>query len=154
MNIQLAGVGKLRFPLVLLMGICGILARGQGQVPSADQKTDPSGDVVSLEKFQVTGSHITGIDAAGLNPVSTISRNTLDMSGYTTVGEALRNLSFVSGSSLIPTGSNNSFTPGASTINLRGLGNNNVLVLLNGRRSAPLSTPGFNGLQTVFDLNS
>jgi len=157
MNKQLTGSGKLRIPLMLLLGIYGLVARAQ--VPSVtdsttDSKNGSTGDVVSLEKFQVTGSHISGIDAAGLNPVTSISRNTLDLSGYTTVGEALRNLSFVSGSNLIPTGSNNSFTPGASTINLRGLGNNNVLVLLNGRRSAPLATPGFNGLQTVFDFNS
>src|SRR5690606_26059486 len=70
------------------------------------------------------------------------------------IGDALRTLPYVSGSNLMPAGSNNSFTPGASTVNLRGLGNNNVLVLLNGRRAAPLSTPGFNGLQTMFDFNS
>ena len=135
----------------VIAGFTGIMAFGQASPP--DQKGDAP-DVVTLEKFEVTGSHISGIDAAGLNPVTSISRATLDLNGYSDVGDALRSLSFVSGSSLIPTGSGNSFTPGASTINLRGLGNNNVLVLVNGRRSAPLATPGYNGLQTVFDFNS
>lgn len=128
-----------------------IVAFGQSSDPESNREKT---DLVTLEKFEVTGSHISGIDAAGLNPVTSISRATLDLKGYADVGDALRSLSFVSGSSLIPTGSGNSFTPGASTVNLRGLGNNNVLVLINGRRSAPLATPGFNGLQTVFDFNS
>lgn len=142
-------VERISLLLLLLAGLGG-LTLARGQAPSAETKND----VMTLEKFEVTGSHISGIDAAGLNPVSSISRAQLDLSGYTNVGDALRNLSFVTGSSLIPTGSGNSFTPGASTINLRGLGNNNVLVLINGRRSAPLATPGFDGLQTVFDFNS
>ena len=137
----------------LLLGLIGGSAFAQNS-PATSDTPDKDRDVVTLEKFQVTGSHISGIDAAGLNPVTSISRATLDMGGYTNVGDALRSLSFVTGSSLIPSGSGNSFTPGASTANLRGLGNNNVLVLVNGRRLAPLATPGFNGLQTVFDFNA
>ncbi|HEY0945899.1 MAG TPA: TonB-dependent receptor [Opitutaceae bacterium] len=113
-----------------------------------------SESVETMDSFQVTGSRLKRIDAEGPNPVTAISRADLDIGGYTTVGEALRSLSYVSGISLIPAASNNSFTPGASTVNLRGLGNNNVLVLINGRRAAPLSSPGFDGLQTVFDFNS
>lgn len=144
---------KVRIPgaLAVMLSI-GFLHSARGQSTAAEPGT--TDDVVTLSKYEVTGTHISGIDAAGLNPVTSISRANLDLSGYTNVGDALRSLSFVSGSSLIPTGSNNSFTPGASTVNLRGLGNNNVLVLLNGRRAAPLATPGFNGLQTVFDFNS
>jgi outer membrane receptor protein involved in Fe transport len=133
-------------------GAFGLAHLALGQTPSAAENSAES--PVTLEKYEVTGTHISGIDAATLSPVASISRAMIDLNGYTNVGDALRSLSFVSGSSLIPTGSGNSFTPGASTVNLRGLGNNNVLVLLNGRRSAPLASPGFNGLQTVFDFNS
>ena len=124
------------------------------QNASANRDDREAQNLVTLEKYEVTGSHISGIDAAGLNPVAAIPRATLDLGGYTNVGDALRSLSFISGSSIIPTGSGNSFTPGAASVNLRGLGVNNVLVLLNGRRAAPLATPGYNGLQTMFDLNS
>lgn len=139
--------------LLLIIGALTGADIASGQT-NPEEKPAEKRDLVTLDKFEVTGSHISGIDAAGLNPVSSISRATLDLNAYTNVGDALRSLSFVTGASLIPTGSGNSFTPGASTINLRGLGNNNVLVLINGRRSAPLATPGFNGLQTVFDFNS
>ena len=139
----------------LLVGAaCFLATHVQAQTTTPPASADDGEDVLKMEKFEVTGSHITGIDAAGLNPVASITRADLELSGYTNVGDALRSMSFVTGSSLIPTGSGNSFTPGASTANLRGLGNNNVLVLLNGRRAAPLATPGFNGLQTVFDFNS
>ena len=158
MKKQLIGGRFARAVFVLILGVFyGGFARGQttsSSDSSASQTSKPDGDVVSLDKFEVTGSHISGIDAAGLNPVSSISRATLDFSGYTDMGDALRSMPFVSGSSLIPAGSGNSFTPGASTVNVRGLGNNNVLVLINGRRSAPLASMGFDGLQTVFDLNS
>ena len=137
--------------LTLLFG-CSAFSLIYAQTPASSESSPD--ELVTLGKYEVTGTHISGIDAAGLNPVATISRENIDLSGYTNVGDALRSLSFVSGSSLIPTGSGNSFTPGASTVNMRGLGNNNVLVLLNGRRSAPLASPGFNGLQTVFDFNS
>ena len=139
--------GKFKTAL-LAASLLPVLGFAQQTGPSAEEEP------VQLEKFEVTGSHISGIDAAGLNPVAAIPRATLDLGGYTNVGDALRSLSFVSGSSIIPTGSGNSFTPGAASVNLRGLGVNNVLVLLNGRRAAPLATPGYNGLQTMFDLNS
>lgn len=131
------------------------LSVGWGCVAVASaQTTDGAGEEVMLERFEVTGSRVTRIAAEGPNPVTVFRRADIEVGGYTNIGDALRTLPYVSGSNLMPAGSNNSFTPGASTVNLRGLGNNNVLVLLNGRRAAPLSTPGFNGLQTMFDFNS
>ncbi len=60
----------------------------------------------------------------------------------------------ISGQSLVSIDGGTSFTPGVSSFNLRGLGANNTLVLINGRRAAPFPSAGFNGFQTVFDLNS
>jgi len=138
-------------PLICLATASFALNAVAQEAAASPDKKDAT---VKLEDFVVTGSHISGIDMAGLNPVVGISRADLALGGFSTVGDALRSQAIVSGSSLFPAGSNNSFTPGASTANLRGLGNNDVLVLLNGRRAAPLSSPGFNGLQTVFDFNS
>ncbi len=126
----------------------------QAQEPSTADSTKEPDKLVKLEKFEVTGSRIKQIDVEGPNPVVAVTRDDLEISGYSNVGDALRALPMISGTSLTPAASNNSFTPGASTVNIRGLGNNNVLVLLNGRRAAPLSSPGFDGLQTVFDFNS
>src|SRR4051812_24871015 len=95
----------IRILIVLFSGLA--IANSTLGQPAAPLPPDENAgkDTVTLEKFQVTGSHISGIDAAGLNPVTSISRATLDMGGYTNVGDALRTLSFVTGSSLIPAGS-------------------------------------------------
>ncbi len=122
--------------------------------PAAENAAAKEDEVIELEKFEVVGSRIKRIDAEGPNPVVAIHRTDLNLAGYSSVGEALRSMPIINGSSLRPAASNNSFTPGASTVNIRGLGNNNVLVLMDGRRAAPLSSPGFDGLQTMFDLNS
>lgn len=107
-----------------------------------------------LESFTITGSNIKRIDQEPINPVLSLTSDTLKDQGFTTVGDKLRSLSFNNGQALTPADSGTSFTPGVSTLNLRGLGNNQTLVLINGRRAAPYAAPGFDGLQTVFDLNS
>jgi outer membrane receptor for ferrienterochelin and colicin len=107
-----------------------------------------------LEAFRVTGSRLSRIDLQGVNPVDQLSPEMLDERGYATIGDALRSLPYTSGQSLTPDSSGTSFTPGVSTFNLRGIGNNNVLVLVNGRRAAPFGASGFNGFQSLFDFNS
>lgn len=107
-----------------------------------------------LEAFTVTGSNIRRVDQEPINPVISFDTDELQDQGFTTVGDALRSLSFNNGQALTPADSGISFTPGVSTINLRGLGNNQTLVLINGRRGAPYAAPGFDGLQSVFDINS
>lgn len=111
-------------------------------------------DAIALEKFEVTGSRIPRLDTETVSPVVTFTATTLTNTGFPTIGDALRSMPMNSGQALTPTDSGTSFTPGVSTVNLRGLGNNNTLVLINGRRAVPYAAPGFNGLQTVFDINS
>ncbi len=111
-------------------------------------------DEEELEAYTITGSRIPRLALEGPSPVLQLSRDSLDASGYSNVGDALRSLPFNTGQSLTPIDSGTSFTPGVSTLNLRGMGNNNVLVLVNGRRAAPFGASGFNGFQTLFDFNS
>jgi outer membrane receptor protein involved in Fe transport len=107
-----------------------------------------------VEGFTVTGSRIKQLDLQTVNPVIRLDSDALEATGFTTIGDAVRSLPFNNGQALTPTDSGTSFTPGVSSANLRGLGNNNTLVLINGRRTAPYAAPGFDGFQTVFDLNS
>ena len=107
-----------------------------------------------MEKFTVTGSYIKRLDAETPNPVLTINTSTISEMGFPTIADAIRALPFNSGQALTPTDSGTSFTPGVNSFNLRGLGNNGTLVLINGRRAVPYAAPGFDGFQTVFDLNS
>jgi outer membrane receptor protein involved in Fe transport len=139
-------------PLAAFFIATATFAQAQNSTPAPSSDTDD--EKVVLDRYVTVGSRIKNIDQAGPNPVTKFSRTNFETAGFSDAGEALRSLPIVTGASLTPAASNNSFTPGASTVNLRGLGNNNVLVLINGRRSAPLSSPGYNGLLTVFDFNS
>ncbi|MBC2607804.1 TonB-dependent receptor plug domain-containing protein [Pelagicoccus albus] len=107
-----------------------------------------------VKTYTVTGSRIRRIDLETPSPVLVISRDELDATGFATVGDALRALPIVNGQSLNSADAGTSFTPGVSSLNLRGLGNNNTLALINGRRAALYPSPGFNGFQSVFDYNS
>lgn len=111
-------------------------------------------DVIVLEKFEVTGSRIKRVDPDSVSPVITYHPADIEASGYPSLADAIRSLPFNNGQALTPTDSGTSFTPGVSSFNLRGLGNNNTLVLINGRRAVPYAAPGYDGFQTVFDLNS
>jgi outer membrane receptor protein involved in Fe transport len=121
---------------------------------SASAQVGDDDRLEEVEGFTVTGSRIKQLDLQTINPVIRLDAAAIEATGFTTIGEAVRSLPFNNGQALTPTDSGTSFTPGVSTANLRGLGNNNTLVLINGRRAAPYASPGFNGFQTVFDLNS
>lgn len=121
---------------------------------ATDESSDSSEEEVVLEKFEVTGSRIARLDAETPNPVVSITAENIEAMGFPTISDAVRALPFNNGQALTPTDSGVSFTPGVSSFNLRGLGNNATLVLVNGRRAVPFARPGFDGNQTVFDLNS
>ncbi len=116
--------------------------------------TDTEEETVELQRFEVTGSRVKRLDAETVSPVVVLRFDDIRTSGFTTIADAVRALPYNNGQALTPTDSGTSFTPGVNSFNLRGLGNNNTLVLVNGRRAVPYAAPGFNGFQTVFDLNS
>lgn len=97
-------------------------------------------EVAELEEIVVTGTHIRGgITAA---PVLTFDRVAIDQSGYSTVQQFLQsvpqNFSNISDSTFgTINGGGDGALGQASAINLRGLGADATLVLLNGRRLAP-----------------
>ncbi|KRE88851.1 TonB-dependent receptor [Frateuria sp. Soil773] len=88
-----------------------------------------------MEQVTVTGSRIPRVDVEGPSPVITISAKDLDAKGFRSVFDALSSLTQNTG---MAQGEDygNTFTPAANTINLRGLGPNHTLVLVNGRRVA------------------
>lgn len=125
------------------------------QTTTNTEATPPAGsETVKMGTFEVTGSRIKRLDAETVSPVVVMRADDMRAAGFTTIADAIRALPFNNGQALTPTDSGTSFTPGVNSFNLRGLGNNNTLVLVNGRRAVPYAAPGFNGFQTVFDLNS
>ncbi|WP_221032239.1 TonB-dependent receptor plug domain-containing protein [Actomonas aquatica] len=138
-------------PLALVMSVAG---SSVAFAQSTSESSDSSEDEIVLEKFEVTGSRIKRLDVETPNPVVSLNAGTIESMGFPTIADAVRALPFNNGQALTPTDSGTSFTPGVNSFNLRGLGNNGTLVLINGRRAVPYAAPGFDGFQTVFDLNS
>lgn len=86
----------------------------------------------AVERIQVTGSRLNRSALEGATPVTVISREDIDSTGFSSVADVLRSSSFnVSGSFREDSGTTGQ---GQATMNLRGLGSSRTLVLLNGRR--------------------
>ncbi len=141
------GLTRAMLALGLVFGARAVLA--QDPAPKTDKEKD---EPQKMNAFEVTGSRIKRVDAETPSPVVRLTRQDLASTGFSTVDDALRALPFVNGASIVPEGSGNGFASGTSTINLRGLGNNNTLVLINGRRAVPSGAGAFNGFQSVVDL--
>jgi iron complex outermembrane receptor protein len=89
----------------------------------------------SLQRVEITGSAIKRIDAETAVPITVIKFDDLKKQGVTSIEQVMASLS----SSQAITGTSQmvgSGTEGASFANLRGIGANKTLVLLNGRRVA------------------
>lgn len=104
-------------------------------------------EAVKLEKEQVTGSHIKQIDIEGASPIAVISREDIELSGITSVAELLRRTPYNNAGSYRET-SGNSFQSQA-LVDMRGLGSERTLVLLNGRRMPNSPVTG----NSAVDLN-
>lgn len=104
---------------------------------STSSPLDPNGVGAksTLQRVEVTGSAIKRIDAETAVPVTILKMDDLRERGVNTVEDALN---LVSGNQTLQGTSQSvgSGTGGASFANMRGLGNNKTLILLNGRRIA------------------
>jgi iron complex outermembrane receptor protein len=89
-------------------------------------------DVAVLDRVEVTGSRIKRVDIEGPLPISTISREDIDASGQISVAEVLRGTSFNTFGSWKPT--SGFIAQSQSVVDLRGLGGERTLVLIDGRR--------------------
>jgi len=118
----------------------------------AQQATAPAPKV---EKIEVTGSNIKRVDAESASPIQVITAEEIRRSGRQTVTELLRELPINAAGGLTELTGSGSFSAGAASASLRGLGSSATLVLLNGRRIAPfgLADPNF-GQAGAVNLNA
>jgi iron complex outermembrane recepter protein len=101
--------------------------------PLHAQDAAPANDATELEAVEVTGSRLGRADIEGALPVATITREDIDRSGFTSVGELLRNTTFNSmGAFRAQSGSS---AQALVAVDLRGLGSERTLVLIDGRRA-------------------
>ncbi len=144
-----AAFAAARFGLLSVLSV-GVLAAQQDPKKTDDKKDDTQ----KLEKFEVTGSRIKRLDSETPAPVETFSVSDIEAKGYVNVGDFIQSLPFNSGTanSIYQTAS---FQRGAATSNIRGLGAQRSLTLVNGRRAVPYALQSPNsGTRSVFDFNS
>jgi iron complex outermembrane receptor protein len=130
--------------LGLLAASAGLLA-----VSAIQAQTAPTtqSETVKLETMEVTGSRLSSAAVEGALPVVSYNAFEIAATGATTLVDYLKTLPFSGGTGTI--GSN--FTNGGNgttSIALRGIGGENTLVLLNGRRMTP------SGTGAAVDLNA
>jgi outer membrane receptor protein involved in Fe transport len=107
-----------------------------------------------LATLQVTGSRIPRAQSEGAAPVTVIDAAQIRASGFTRLPDVLRALTQNVGETQSQqSASGADYTPGAAQVNLRGLGPNHTLVLINGRRVADFPLP-FNGRSNFVDIAS
>lgn len=126
----------------------------------APQEAPPGGGaqaeepVTQLETLQVTGSRIKRVDIEGPAPITVVTAEQIQAAGLTSVPDVLRSLSQNSGSVYGQQNTTNAqSTPGAQAVDLRGLGPNHTLVLINGRRIADFPLP-LNGRSNFTDIGN
>jgi outer membrane receptor protein involved in Fe transport len=130
--------------IALMTALASAPIAAQDAPAKKDKKDDK---VTELERVQVTGSNIKRTDIETASPVQVVTAKDIENMGARTLLQVLDNLpaarpAQVDSKSLY-TGSD-----GASQANLRGLGAQGTLVLLNGRRLSYYGAPA--GFQTQF----
>lgn len=101
---------------------------------SAAPAASASGDApVTLDKLTVTGSLVRRVDVETASPVAVVDRQQIQQSGKQTLGDLLQALPGIAGAATNPQ-VNNGGGDGASTISLRGLGDERTLILIDGHR--------------------
>src|SRR6218665_2028455 len=130
---------RLSTALALAFGVASLYA------PAAQAQAQQT-----LERVTVTGSSIKRLESETALPVTVITREQIEKSGATTVEDLLKR---VSASSAMISDTTQGAGYATSNANMRGLGANSTLVLLNGRRLANHPFGNIGGNASV-DLNS
>ena len=134
--------------LMLSAGICQA-AYAQTAAPAAPTE-DTAQDATTIDTVTVTGSHIKRAQISGVGPVTVLDREAIQRSGAISIDTLLQRLPAAAGFAGNQTNAywaDNGY--GTTQVNLRGLGINRTLVLLNGRRIVN----GGTGANSSVDLN-
>lgn len=125
------------------------------QATAVAQASAEATQAESSETIVVTGSRLRGRDERNNpDPITIIDPSLSEKEGLFNTAEALQTSPLAAGSTQITSVISTNFVvsggEGVETINLRGIGANRTLVLVNGRRAGPA---GVRGGVSAFDLN-
>ncbi len=106
-----------------------------------------------IEEVVVTGSYLRGSPIDGPSPVHVIDRSSIEYQGAGQLWDVVKNLEVNSGSITNPNSGEEEMVQGVANVNLRNLGENSTLTLINGRRQVSAATTTRSGGEMV-DLNA
>ncbi len=139
-----------RHPLASAISALLLVGLTSGANAQTTPESPASSEPTELGTITVTGSHIKRAAISGVGPVTVIDRETIERSGATSVETLLQRIPASAGFAGNQTNAywaENGY--GTTQVNLRGLGINRTLVLLNGRRVVN----GGTGANSSVDLN-
>lgn len=127
----------------MLGGVMAVVALSATSVSAQDAVQDPGApaeQASDLGDIVVTGSRIARKDYVSTSPIVTVGTEDIQATGSVTIDTLINDLpQFVPS---INSTSNNPSNGGQANINLRGLGTQRTLVLMNGRRVVPSNSDG------------
>lgn len=143
MNFRIPAVRQGLLPAAIAMALVPVAVSAQ------DQPQQTQEGATTLDRIQVTGSRIRQVDLETAQPTVTISRTDIENQGFQSVGDILQNIA-VTGSPVLSRSSplNAGESPGGTYVDLRNLGPERTLVLLNGRRLG-VNNDGLQDLATI-----
>jgi len=107
----------------------------------------------TVEEVVVTGSFLRGSPLDAPSPVQVVDRSSIEAQGAAVIWDVIKNLEVNSGSITNPGSGDNTQVIGSANVNLRNLGENSTLTLINGKRMVPAAATTRSGGEFV-DLNS
>ena len=122
-------------------------------------QTQAQQDPDDIEEVVVTGSYIRGTPLDAPSPVQVIDRDSIEAQGAAQIWDVIKNLEINSGSLGNPGAEGGAITgeysqvEGTAMVNLRNLGENSTLTLINGKRMAPAGGTTRSGGEYV-DINT
>jgi iron complex outermembrane recepter protein len=127
---------------------CALLALGGALLVPA------SSVLAQDQRIEITGSAIKRTTSEGPAPVEIITRKDIERTGATSINELLRSIPSIDIFDQGEISSNSPAGSGTANVRLRGLSENEVLVLLNGRRLPVNALYDSSGAGAAFDVNS
>ena len=140
-NLRTPALRKGLLPLAVLTALVPAAVSAQEQATATG--------ATNLDRIQVTGSRIRKVDIENAQPIQTISRTEIENQGFQSIGDILQNIA-ATGSPALSRSSplNAGESPGGTYVDLRNLGPERTLVLLNGRRLG-VNNDGLQDLATI-----
>lgn len=140
---------KLRDAITFALAVSTTALIGTGAAFAQDAPAAQDQETTTLDRIEVTGSRIRKVDIENAQPIVTITRADIEKQGVQSVGDILQQIA-VTGSPALSRSAPLSAgeSPGGTYVDLRNLGTERTLVLVNGRRLGA-NNDGLQDLSTI-----